>query len=418
MWPAFLVCVILFSVPANAEVLNADIFQYRGGPLSYLPASSSGEIPAGTFVSVWDPSQDDSLMRAGMQITFWGRGAGCDPSTVNGPITNRLSVSDAAALTGIALDPSRQDLSWSPDGDASTCPSYRQRSAGPAFVIVNEQSGPAGGIGLYTDTGEGDPHSAATDFFRQFDERGQDGQGTNKGIEGTFVTFRFDWKKGRTVIPWKNRSGRVAIRAVQSVQIVQVGGSSAGAGSPHQVQQQFAISFINSQCMAESRGLCQLKYLFYTNVVREGVEDWSREKWFEGATLFFDPAQGSLPVFYGPLNGRGAQTFAKDAPAIGLWTSCKAATQHGSFPPTVFQVEITFDQLRHALELVSAHTLGKRLNEVSDSDVERVFGSAWDRPDAWVVLDTNVGQEAYDTDDSRRVIIGGGVREIFIKALP
>jgi hypothetical protein len=60
--------------------------------------------------------------------------------------------------------------------------------------------------------------------------------------------------------------------------------------------------------------------------------------------------------------------------------------------------------------------LHKRPEAVSDRDIEDIFGSGWDRPATWEVLDFNIGQEAHAIDYYHRVLIGGGVKEIKIVA--
>lgn len=417
----FLFCCFL-SLSALAKGHDVSIFSYDGKLLA-IPLGKGG---GSSLFSAWNakPSPDDRrLFDPGIQVLFWGRGDGCDVAFSNGPVSSDpvWVFSGALNKTGIPLEENKKDLRWTPVA-AGSCSSDSKGKAGPSFVHVNEEAF-RGGIGIYTSSGKEDSDGSGKGFFRQFDERGQNGIGANKYIAGTFVAFRFDSKASdqRFVLnPFDggaSRSSNMIIEMVQNVATIHVPvGPDPKTKSPNQVKQQFAVTLVNKFCLShrEAGSLCQIKYLFHTAIVREGVTDWNRELWFDKASLLLDPAQGGVPVFHGPIKSAGADTVYRENSAVPLWTSQGSPTLHRAFEPTDFRVQISIRQLLDATRIAAARMKRVKYEAVSSQDIADIFGDKWNDQDEWFLLDLNFAQEVHNTDLRQEAWIGGGVKSISI----
>jgi hypothetical protein len=289
---------------------------------------------------------------------------------------------------------------------------------GPAFVQVHQQ--PMGGIGLFTYVGDGErfpgPH-----FWHQFSVEGQSGGGANASIEGTFVAWRFDWRNSRTVFPWAMDGARgqdvrrVLVRSTQSVVTTAV---KAGPRStkPAQIKQQYTASVINPTCQrtVRKKAICQIRYLFHTALIRGGPIVWQDQPWANSAQVLFDPAQGGVPIVYGPLKPNGQVTAAG---RVDLWRSRGDETQHAPFRNKMFAAEITFREFLSALRLIGARSLAVPPANIGEREMAALFGPTWNDPKGWLLLDVNVGQEVYDEDIHREAYIGGAVMQLDVRAM-
>lgn len=395
--------------------------------MSFVYAGGSPVVAGHPFLENvdgrWNPKHsmaNGAARSPAFHVWFFGSGAGCPRQASNGPVVRlpQTIASKTTALTGISPDLLHPELSWTPASDSTRCTQESGSSSGPAFVVANQQ--PGGGMGLFTDIGNdgpiGQPH-----FWREFGNAGQTGTGANRGIEGTFITWTFDWRNGQTVYPWPlsaaaSEGPGVLLRSTQSVATAFVAPQPKAAG-PSQVKQQYAISFINRVCerTMTQRRYCQVRYLFHTTVVRAGYIDWPGEKWANHAHLLLDPAQQGLPVLYGPLKASGRVTDAGIAD-LGLWRSRGAETAHGTFTNRTFAAEITFRQFVNGLRLIAARVLAKHPRMVESSDLAAVFGGAWDRPRAWVLASANAGQEVHSDSPRYPAYLGGAIRSLEVLA--
>jgi hypothetical protein len=254
--------------------------------------------------------------------------------------------------------------------------------------------------------------------------------GANKFIQGSFVTFRFDWRSDIVMRPWIGSADpgdprlRVAIITMQNVGEMAAPSSQVSKGI-NQAKQQITVELINDSCQRKKllgdKAVCQLSYLLHTAIVQEGVSDWNSANWFKRATLFLDPGQGGHAVFYGPIYGKSKPTYANDYSTlnIDLWKSWGEPTQHAKFSNQKFQVEISFQQLENALKLIVARKEpGVGYRDVTPTLLRNYFGDWWDRPDEWKLLRTIVAQEVHNIHLDKQVYIGGGVKRIDIRALP
>ena len=207
------------------------------------------------------------------------------------------------------------------------------------------------------------------------------------------------------------------IDSIQNLKSFKVAQSrNSNSRSPNQVKQQVAVTFLNVDCIAKRnpKSMCQLKYLFHTAVFREGVTNWDHELWFDKGTLLLDHAQGGVPILHGPIKASGINTVSKDEPGLTLWRSLGSETLHTRFEPTHFTVEITFDQFKSALVLASARMSLSPFSFAKTEDLVRFFGSTWDIPNSWRVLDIVVAQEVHNRNTDVVSSIGGGVKSLSI----
>jgi hypothetical protein len=421
-----LLFVVLFSSTSHAEALSPRAFHYEMGNISYL-ARMKDERPKTSpdYFANWNPG-GPKMLKPGLQIDFWGRANGCDPALRDGPVsgTGNPLFDHAQALTAIALDPDRKDLRWSPSGNSPQCERDITGETGPAFVHVNTDR-EHGGIGLYTHTGPLVRNGAAL-FWGPFGQDGQNGKGANRYVEGTFVVFRFDWRGGNTVRPWSGHEAqdgagpRAVLRTTESVSAYDIEFAGADERSVTQLNQHFGATFLNTKCMADRPvgGICMLKYVFHTAIMRKNVARWDTIPWFNSASLLLDPVQGGMPVFIGPLKQNGEKTLARSAKTLDLWTSQGAATRHSRYPMTAFQAAISFRQLKNALVVAASRLTGRSTDSIAVADIAKYFGSSWSEADTWVLVDFVAAQEIHNTDMTKQAYLGGGYKEIFVGVSP
>jgi hypothetical protein len=351
-------------------------------------------------------------------VSFFGRGSGCAADASNGPVARMPAdlAALAGALTGLPYDAEHGDLSFAPAGDAASCPGSDRLRPGPAFVLIRQQ--PPQGIGLFTHVGNGSripgPH-----FWHQFSAGGQNGGGANAAIEGSFIAWRFDWRQAHGMLPWAagTRDGampRVLITSRQSVTAAAVSANPRGVG-PAQVKQQYAASFINPACQeaAKNKRVCQVRYLFHTALIRGGNVVWREQGWANNAQLVFDPTQGGIPIFYGPLKADGRVTSYGTIP---LWRSLGESTRHAPFREANFTAEISFREFLNGLRAIAGRTLAMPAEQVDARRLAALFGPAWADPAGWRLLDINVGQEVHDEDTRQEAYIGGAVTRLEVRA--
>lgn len=398
-----------------AESLSAKAFSFDRGRLDY---PDRGEVYA-----AWNASDPQLVLKPGMKVLFFGRAEGCDIRAAGGPVKHEGNArfNQAMALTGVPAAPPGKGEKWTPSAESDSCDLSVRGEVGDTFVHLNRDP-EQGGIGIFTFTGS-EPTGKKGSFFRPFDARGKGGNGANANIEGTFVAFRFDWQKGNTVRPWAGGQETADQRAAElktSQSVVAASVPAGGKDKPIQVKQQVIVAFINPTCFREGKdrkkSMCQVQYLFNVAVLRAGVSDWSKVGWFKDAGVFFDPAQGGMPVVHGPL-GRNGETSRDHKWDLDLYTSLGAPSQHSVFNDETFHARISFKQLKNTLRLVAAESLKKPAGDVGSGDLSSVFGPKWDDPNEWALLSANVSQEVFNPY-SEAAFIGGSVKGLAFGAGP
>lgn len=394
--------------PALDTGLDSFLFRpdARFASLSELEKLMDG----GNLFAAWNPSNPQTVLRPGMKVMFFGAAQGCAAST-EGPLTtvSAARLSELASLTALPASASPEGLRWTPSGNAADCSTETQARSGGSAVYLNPDNG-AGAVALLTTSG---PQSdGQVPFLGPYSASGQNGQGANAHITGSFVNFRSNWAKADPLQPWLN--GRKArIQSVQSLGNVRL---EAGTGVTVQVKQQVSATFLNPTCLQELGGLgkpCQVQYLLNTGIHRSGVSDWSTVPWFQKGDVWYDPAQGGIPIVDGPIFASGQSTVETQS-GRGLFTSQGSSTQHKAFAGRTFDVTISFEQLDTALRLTTAKAAGVGLAAVNAAQLQAQWGSRWSDPSAWVLLSTDVGQEVYNPDPTRRVEIGGGFSSLYV----
>ncbi len=403
-----LVLVWSVTLESHAESLSHQAFEFKGGQLSYLRQNE--------VYSAWNANDLNMVLKPGMKVMFFGRAEGCDARAANGPVKNygNLRFSQALEFTGIPLASEGLGNRWTPSGDTAYCEKSIHDQVADSFVHVNEDP-VHGGIGMFTFTGP--DQTGHPSFFRPYSKLGKNEKGINANIEGTFVAFRFDWRKENTVRPWATGAQvvdrrKVEFRAVQNVAAVSLGeGVNTNTSEPIQAKQQFISSFINRACFLEARKLCQLQYLFNTAVYRSGVTNWDSVNWFKDGKLFIDQGQKGMPVISGPIKQPGEAVKDSDSGLI-LYTSLGDPTQHIEFKDKVFRIQVSFAELKNALTIITAKLVRKKTNQISSKDLSLIFGPRWDDPAEWFLLSVSIGQEIYNPYENIPAFLGGGVQEI------
>ncbi|HEV8689376.1 MAG TPA: hypothetical protein VGQ91_03695, partial [Ideonella sp.] len=379
-------------------------------PTSALAAAGALDRISGgdALFAAWNPNDPRTALKPGMKVMFFGAAQGCAAGT-QGPAT-ALSDSRLGAIAGLTLLPAAaapSALRWTPAGRASGCDAGAQERDGASAVYLNADDN-AGAVGMLTTSGK--QEDGTVPFFGPFGSGGQNGAGTNAFIAGTFVNFRQPWNGADPKQPWTGQA-LARVRSVQSMGAFQL---EAAPGSTVQVKQQMMATFLNTTCMKQVSGQpCQVQYLFNTAIARSGVSDWSQVAWFQKGDVWFDPAQGGIPIVDGPIFPSG-QTTVDSKTGLALFASQGSATQHQAFSGRTFDVTISFAQLTNVMRVVAARKLGVELAALSDDQVTSVWGRAWNERSAWVLLSGHVGQEVYNPSSEHKVQIGGGFKSLYV----
>jgi len=376
-------------------------------------ASALEAATGGSTLGQWNPVGNSAFFAPGMKVSFFGDPQGCDTLTKTGTVVSS-SASDLGYVTGkVGVSLPAPELSWVPSGNSGGCNGVSDRN-GPSAVYLNANAS-TGGLAMYTSAGpRGDGKSA---FFQQYQSTGQDGNGTNANIVGTYLAFRQTWRNNPTVQPFLGSSSTARVMVKQAVAAATLGTSS---GTLAQAQQLVSLHLINNTCRAEGITTgrpCQMNYLFNTAIMRNNVSDWSSVSWAKTVRVWYDAAQGGIPIIEGQLKNKGtASTDSENG--LSMFTSQGYATQHATFSPMSFDVRISMAQLTNALRILTGKALGVSPSAVTDDQLAAMWSADWNQPSAWVAESVTAAQEISSADRSRSVEIAGFVRQLYVGPAP
>lgn len=391
-----------------APVVGADSFFFE--PAAALAADGAlDSVSSGdALFASWNPHSAPEMMKPGMKVVFYGAATGCAANTqgkVASVADDRLT--QIANLAGLAANAAGPAMRWTPSADVEGCDAAIRGATAPSSVFVNAADA-NGGVGLLTSSGK--QADGSVPFFGPFTAAGQDGNGTNKFITGSFVNFRQAWWAADPLQPWAG-TAKARVRSVQAVGAATAPGAS-GVGA--QVKQQMMSTFLNPSCLAENKGnACQMQYMLNTNMVQNGVSDWSKVSWFQNGSVWYDSVQGGMPIVEGPILGSGGVT-TDGSSGLELFRSQGSATQHGTFANRTFDVTISFEALLNVMRITTGRALGLAPGVLTDTQIAAMWGSRWNDRSAWVFLSADVAQEAYNPDSNYKVQIAGGFKNLFV----
>jgi hypothetical protein len=251
-------------------------------------------------------------------------------------------------------------------------------------------------------------------FLAPYGDAGQNGQGANAHIMGTFVAFRQDWHAADPIQPWLLDT-KARIVTTQTVGDTATGDATRPSEFV-QVKQQMAVTFLNLQCaktMLSPATPCQIQYLFNTAMLRTGVTDWGSVAWANAGGVMFDPGQGGIPVITGPVKAPGLAT-TDAASGLELFTSQGNPTQHAAFTNVGFDIRLGFDDLMNAARIVAGRKQDMAPEAVDDAGMAALWGAAWNEPAQWVLLSAEVGQEVYNPYPAKKAWIGGNFSQLYV----
>jgi hypothetical protein len=410
-------CILLLTCTSGFAQEFA--FHHQGG-------LSADETQSG-FFAAWNPKASGDLLAPGVKIDFFGSASACDDQVGNGPVSNSSHHSGRtiAEDTGLRLYPGIENELWTPSPDPKHCSLGGKNQREGSFVVRGTR-GEHGAIGIYTTVGP--DRNGRLPLVDNFNSKGQSGSGSNVGISGTFVTFRFDWGQPGAPSLWpiiRSKDAQAAavmeLQTIQTVTTASLGKTSSSPGAPvKQVKQQLTVTLINPACfraLAKSGKTCQVQYVLNLAIVRSGVTDWSKVDWFNAASLQIDPAQGGMPYINGPVGANG-QVMRDATRKYDLYTSAGEESAHGTFSDRIFRVRLSFGQFENTIRLATAKIVNKSPETVSPDDIALNFGPASNDPAAWKLLSAEVGQEIYSENPDSEAHIGGSVKEIGIRPVP
>jgi hypothetical protein len=378
---------------------------------------------ANGFYAAWNPTGSKDLLSPGVKMVFFGAASVCDAQVGTGPVSNssHLTGQDILQDTGIAPRAGIETDIVTPVPDPKHCP-VNDKSRRDGSFIVRDTGDQLGGVGLFTTVGP--DQNGKVPLVGNFSSKGQSGSGSNVGISGTFIVWRFDWSRPDFATLWPKTAGKTGaggattqMLTTQTLASAALGLVSDAPGAPvKQAKQQLTVTLINPACRRalEKQGRqCQIQYLFNVGIIRSGVTDWSKVDWFQTARVWIDPAQGNMPVVDGPVGAKG-QVMQNATREYPLYTSAGESSQHGPFKDKTFRMLLGFDQFQNALRIATANQMKKTPKTVSADDIAQYFGPMWNDSSAWTLLSVEVGQEIYNGKPDSEAHVGGSVRDIAI----
>lgn len=383
-----------------------EAFWFEVTPALDAPGALDALAGGQQMLAAWNPATNSTTLAPGMKVLFFGAARNCQAGT-QGPTTAPDATHQArlAALTGVAAANANAALQWAPSADTPACAEPERSERGASGVYLNTSTGE-----MAIATSSGQQPDGQLPFFGPYPQGGQNGQGDNAHITGTFVNFRHAAWQGDPLQPWAGGT-QARLMSRQRMQTARVDGAAAGVTV--QVKQQMMATFYNTACHAAlPTAPCQVQYLMDTAVVRAGISDWSQVSWFRTGKVWFDPVQRGIPIVSGPIKAAGVATVDAER-GLPLWTSQGSASRHEPFTNTNFDVTVSFEQLKSVMRITTARQSGIAPDQVQDADIAGLWGPAWSDPAAWALLTANVAQEVYNPEPQLRAEIGGAVQQLY-----
>ena len=363
------------------------------------------------WTAYWNPAPG-KISRPGFHIAFWGSAEGCSKPVLNGPTARNVQVEPkkpGSQIGPLVFQGKSASRVYTPVPDVSLCAPDSTVGLTPRSYVAIDESGNSGeGIKLFSYAGK-DKRATGFAFLPHPSTGGR--AGANADIIGTFTTFRFA-AGGNPVRPWAD-DGSLNIQTVQGVTSAQVAEDSP---PDTQVKQQIIVTFINQPCLksvANSPTKCHLQMLFNTAILRQGLKDWRDRPQFKDAAVFFDPAQGGIPVLRGHLGDKGEPTSLNDksGKTFVAWKSAGTATFNGKGGQGNFALSMTFDQFLKILDHIAS---SEKRTPVTDG-IARLYGDRWNDPNAWSLLSVRFAQEVHNRNLSKPAFIEGYMKSIVIQ---
>ena len=342
------------------------------------------------------------------KMSFWGDGQNCKTFYQGGRneptrVVSNITSPNKSSQTGVGFGAdSTLRRYWTPSGNTPDCASSSNGLVGPSYQYVDADP-KIGGLGLFTKTG---PHN----FFNPYSGNGQNGSGANKYISGNVFSARFNWNNAAVAIqPWISTTDSFRIRSIQSVAYNKI------TQDLQQGKQQITVTFINTYCFnVQKIGACQMNFLFNAALYRHDQNYFNTPKgqWWKNVRVWADPAQMGMTIIDGPIPQVG-QTAVEKSSGLAIFRSMASPTQFDNFANLLFDVRISFQNLKNAARLSTALKLTKAVSQVTSADVATQFGANWADPDSWSVVSLNFAQEVYNPYfTAQEATIGGSLQSM------
>jgi hypothetical protein len=228
------------------------------------------------------------------------------------------------------------------------------------------------------------------------------GQGANANIIVSSVNYRLP--NPGSIRPW-GLNGRARLATLTQVPSIRAQDATALT----QTKQLMTIYLLNTQCAPSPTRPCQIYYQFAQVLAESDVPDWAHPpSCFQVPSFFLDSTQGNLPIVDIALIPQAGEIVTDGNPAFPVFTSRGQPTQHAGFAPMQFDIEIDFSQFENALRIASSLTLHLPVGSgTACPQCEQVFGSSWNDPGSWALLQLASHQEIYDASGKSGEILAG-----------
>lgn len=96
-------------------------------------------------------------------------------------------------------------------------------------------------------------------------------------------------------------------------------------------------------------------------------------------------------------------------------TSCGEGLQQDAFKDKNFSYSIAWEQFMNSLKAIASNHLNKPVTQISNEDLQSLFGYNFDNPGVWYLTVVSFQQELHNPyKDKVNVFIGGNIKEIKI----
>ena len=315
-------------------------------------------------------------------------------SFVNGPAEN-LIFWDLISDTG--LSGGYLNEHFTPTSNTSICENKNWLGFSHAhFKRYADKYGSAG-IGVYTHS-RPKPVGGGLAFFQPYDQYGDHAR-SNQYIQGTFVShqcYKNNCPSSEVFYHFGaggNNFDKLRVAFISEQGLVKFHLENP---SRQQVRQQITVNFHNA------KDNTQIAYSMINaiNGVYSNLDT-------SGAThINADPSQNRLVYVAGVIGGTGISTAYN---GISLWTSWGESTAKSTWNgQKKFQVEISFNQFLNALKIATSKKTGKTINQVTETDIVKFYGSNYRNPKEWTISSFSFSHEIYNPDFMRSQSFVGG----------
>lgn len=300
----------------------------------------------------------------------------CNDDFYDQPLMNIESYTNAeGARIGMPMTPAVFDAAYVP-----ACVSDPSKF-GETFMRIRAATDQSGGIGYYAASGKNRLLSQSRFSTSQVAARSM-----NPGQSG----ISFSVRPVSAVLPFSGTDSTMNLFWRQLVQEINMAGHIKSAVVVNLTSTRGTCDAVHSNCRISL-------YLMSLN--------WDPIAVIPGAKIYADPVQGGLPSVIAPIGAAGTSTTLFQPGHLNrvAFQSLSSPTQNSLSPfDRVFKVRVSFDNFKNMLKSAALEILrakgywgpAKTVNDVTDAQLLRTFGSNALKPGSWS-METIIGHTEF-----------------------